>query len=69
MRKIILSGLLSSIIVFNSWAQEFSSPDMAARSSSKKAIVLEEFVFMDGPTRDCHASSLLELANGDLLVT
>ena len=40
---------------------------MAARSPSKKAIILEEFVFLDGPTRDCHASSLLELDNGDLL--
>lgn len=38
-----------------------------AQSSSKKAIVLEEFVFKDEPTRDCHASSILELANGDLL--
>jgi pectate lyase len=35
--------------------------------SSKKTIVLEEFVFLKGPTRDCHASSLLEPANGDLL--
>ena len=39
----------------------------AAQSPAKKAIVLEEYVFMKGPTRDCHASSLLELANGDLL--
>ncbi|MDA3879542.1 MAG: exo-alpha-sialidase [Prolixibacteraceae bacterium] len=35
--------------------------------NSKKAIVLEEFVFTEQPTRDCHASSLLELDNGDLL--
>jgi predicted neuraminidase/pectate lyase len=41
----------------------------AAVPSSKKAIVLEEFVFLEGPTRDCHASSLLELSNGDLLCT
>ena len=41
----------------------------AAVPSSKKAIVLEEYVFLKGPTRDCHASSLLELANGDLLCT
>lgn len=38
-------------------------------SASKKAIVLEEFIFTKSPTRDCHASSLLELANGDLLCT
>ena len=36
----------------------------AAMPSSKKAIVLEEYVFLKGPTRDCHSSSLLELANG-----
>ena len=42
---------------------------MAAQYPAKKAIVLEEFIFMNGPTRDCHASSLLELANGDLLCT
>ena len=41
----------------------------AAVPSSKKAIVLEEYVFLKSPTRDCHASSLLELANGDLLCT
>jgi predicted neuraminidase len=57
------------MIVLNSWTQELASPEKAAQSPSKKAIVLEEFVFMNGPTRDCHASSLLELANGDLLVT
>ncbi|WP_297088103.1 exo-alpha-sialidase [uncultured Draconibacterium sp.] len=38
-----------------------------AQSPSKKAIVLEEFVFTERPTRDCHASTLLELDNGDLL--
>ncbi len=40
---------------------------IAAQSPSKKAIVLEEFVFTEQPTRDCHASSILELENGDLL--
>lgn len=42
---------------------------IAANSTSKKAILLEEFVFTKSPTRDCHASSLLELSNGDLLCT
>jgi len=41
----------------------------AAVPLSKKATVLEEYVFLKGPTRDCHASSLLELGNGDLLCT
>jgi predicted neuraminidase len=41
----------------------------AAQSAAKIAIILEEYVFMQGPTRDCHASSLLELENGDLLCT
>lgn len=36
---------------------------------AKKAIVLEEFVFSERLTRDCHSSSLLELENGDLLCT
>ena len=40
---------------------------LAAQSTSKRAIVLEEFVFVEQPTRDCHASTLLELKNGDLL--
>lgn len=40
-----------------------------APSPGKKAIILEEFVFTESPTRDCHASSLLELENGDLLCT
>ena len=39
------------------------------QSPGKKAIVSEEFVFTKSPTRDCHASSLLELNNGDLLCT
>ncbi|SHI58894.1 exo-alpha-sialidase [Pseudozobellia thermophila] len=40
---------------------------LAAQSPSKKAIVSEAFVFTEQPTRDCHASSILELENGDLL--
>jgi predicted neuraminidase len=69
MREIILTGLVSITIIFNSWTQQPSFHEKAAQSPSKKAIVLEEFVFMNGPTRDCHASSLLELKNGDLLCT
>ena len=34
---------------------------------SRDGVILEEFVFVDGPTRDCHASSLLKLENGDIL--
>lgn len=37
--------------------------------ASKCAIVSEEFVFDYPLTRDCHASSLIELENGDLLCT
>ena len=37
--------------------------------ASKRAIVEEEFVFDYQLTRDCHASSLIELENGDLLCT
>lgn len=37
--------------------------------ASKRAIVLEELVFENQLTRDCHASSLMELENGDLLCT
>ena len=47
----------------------FGASQAAAAPSSKKAIVLEEYVFMEGPTRDCHSSTLLDLANGDLLCT
>ena len=37
--------------------------------TSKRAIVEEEFIFNERLTRDCHASSLIELENGDLLCT
>lgn len=37
--------------------------------ASKQAIVLEELVFENQLTRDCHASSLIELESGDLLCT
>lgn len=37
--------------------------------ASKRAIVLEELVFENQLTRDCHASSLIELESGDLLCT
>lgn len=42
------------------------APDVPA---SKRAIVLEELVFENQLTRDCHASSLIELESGDLLCT
>ena len=44
-----------------------TKPSTSAQPNS--SVVLEEYVFMNGPTRDCHASSLLELENGDLLCT
>jgi pectate lyase len=50
-------------LVVNSISQE------ANKSPGKKAIVLEEFVFTEKITRDCHASSILELDNEDLLCT
>ncbi len=48
---------------------DISASNMTSLSPGKRAIVQEEFVFTKGPTRDCHASSLLELENGDLLCT
>lgn len=68
MRSIILSGVITAIVIFSSCTQQPSS-EMESSSPSKKAIVLEEFVFTESPTRDVHASSMLELDNGDLLVT
>lgn len=41
----------------------------SAGELKQPGILLEEFVFTNSPTRDCHASSLLELENGDLLCT
>ncbi|WP_029511500.1 sialidase family protein [Croceivirga radicis] len=69
MKKIILTGLISISIIFSSWSQQLSISLIEGESPSKKAIDLEEFVFTQSPTRDCHASSLLELDNGDLLCT
>lgn len=69
MRKLILTGFILIIIILRSWTQNLASNEIATQFSSKKAIVFEEFVFLNGPTRDCHASSLLELDNGDLLCT
>lgn len=43
--------------------------EAVSRQMARPGLVLEEYIFMKGPTRDCHASSLLELANGDLLCT
>ena len=37
--------------------------------TSKRAIVEEEFIFNERLTRDCHASSLIELESGELLCT
>ncbi|KEO74274.1 sialidase family protein [Anditalea andensis] len=69
MRSIILSGVITTIAIFSSCTQHTASSETETLSPSKKAIVMEEFVFTDSPTRDVHASSLLELANGDLLAT
>ena len=46
-----------------------SPEEKAAARRAKQSIVLEEFVFWDRPTRDCHSSTLMELENGDLLCT
>ncbi len=54
--------LTTALILANGQQQNEVSP-------GKQAIVVEEFVFIDSPTKDCHASSLLELSNGDLLCT
>ena len=65
--QLFRSLLYVSILAIGS--SVIASEVMSAKPSSKKAIVLEEYVFLKGPTRDCHASSLLELTNGDLLCT
>lgn len=68
MNKIIRLQLLSFTVLI-----QFSIVNMNARDlipnnqNSKCSIILEEFVFEKSPTRDCHASSILELKNGDLL--
>lgn len=64
-----MTGELPSANAQKATQQEESqnNTEIAAQSPSKKAIVLEEFVFTKQPTRDCHASSILELENGDLL--
>jgi len=43
--------------------------EAASRQMARPGLVLEEYVFIKGPTRDCHSSTLLELENGDLLCT
>jgi len=43
--------------------------EATSRQMARPGLVLEEYVFMKGPTRDCHSSTLLELENGDLLCT
>ncbi len=45
------------------------APQKVEVPASKQAIVLEEFIYDEQRTRDCHASSLIELENGDLLCT
>jgi predicted neuraminidase len=63
---------VSSLVLFVGLAgavYPYQQAFATALPASKKAIVLEEYVFLKGPTRDCHSSTLLELANGDLLCT
>ena len=67
MEKLFIAGLVTIIVAFSSCSQQQKSSQSKAPPLSKKAIVLEEFVFTESPTRDCHASSLVELDNGDLL--
>lgn len=70
--KTCIHILILSVIMLSDHAHQavYSATKPAEKKSpSKQAIVLEEFVFTDSPTRDCHASSLLELDNGDLLCT
>ena len=69
MKHIYTTLIFLALISLNLWGQNSANENAAYNSPSKKAIVLEEFVFMKSPTRDCHASSLIELANGDLLCT
>lgn len=64
MKKLILS-LMAGVAVL---AVSCSAPAPEV-PASKKAIILEEMVFPDSLTRDCHASSLMQLENGDLLCT
>ena len=54
--------LCSLLLAASAWAGSKADP-------GKQAIVLEEFVFMKSPTRDCHASSIMELSDGTLLCT
>ncbi len=61
--------LISSIWFFTSCGQREEVFESEIQATSKKAIIFEEFVFTESPTADCHASSLLELDNGDLLCT
>lgn len=54
--------LCSLLLAASAWAGSKADP-------GKQATVLEEFVFMKSPTRDCHASSIMELSDGTLLCT
>lgn len=62
MKSNILTLLVAMVLVA-------CAPKVPEVPASKKAIVLEELVFENQLTRDCHASSLMELENGDLLCT
>lgn len=53
---------LGAAVVLASWASGEAAVE-------RPGLVREEYVFTASPTRDCHASSLVELANGDLLCT
>lgn len=69
MKSVYIQILILVLSVLYSCGHKPSENKEICESPSKKAIVLEEFVFTQSPTRDCHASSLLELSNGDLLCT
>ena len=66
MKRAVLQNRMHGVLAMSCL---FLTQVQAAVPSSKRAIVLEEYIFLKGPTRDCHASSLLELAHGDLLCT
>lgn len=61
MKKTLIFGLLAAACVGCSTPSNLPT--------TKQAIVEEEFIFNERLTRDCHASSLIELENGDLLCT
>jgi len=59
---LFLSTFWIIVLLIPSVAQAISRP------TAKPGLVLEEYVFMSSPDfRSCHAATLLELDNGDLL--